>query len=131
MHGRIATLDGERQLIAGVNADDALHVGEAADGLAIDHGHDVANLKARGRSRAIGFDFVDARGRVYGATSFDTPAVVVHRLRLAERRTLATTVGAGPEYVLVLAAVAALLAAAWPRRTTRRFAGRVATKEET
>jgi hypothetical protein len=54
----------------------------------------------------------------------------VHSLRLGASRTLATTAGPGPEYVLVLAAVAALLAAVRLRRTARRSAGQAATKEE-
>ena len=43
----IAALDGEGQRVAGADADDALHVGEAADLLAVDRGDDVADLEAR------------------------------------------------------------------------------------
>src|SRR5438045_5724094 len=46
-----------------MNADDALHVRETADDLAVDVSHHVADLKARGRGGAIGFDLVDARRR--------------------------------------------------------------------
>src|SRR4029079_9223024 len=59
----IAALDREGQLVAGMNADDALHVGETANGLAVDRRYHVADLKTRGRVGAIGFDLVDARRR--------------------------------------------------------------------
>src|SRR5437879_7287474 len=59
----ITALDGEGQGVAGTDADEALHVGEAADLLAVDGGDDVADLKARPLGGAAGFDLVDARRR--------------------------------------------------------------------
>ena len=57
--------------------------------------------------------FVDAHGRVYDATQFNTEAVLLRELRLGSGRTLATRLGAIPEYVLVGAALVALAAAIW------------------
>ncbi len=50
------------QLLAGANADRALHLGEASDPLAIDGGHDVAGLEAGPFRSTAGLDLVDARG---------------------------------------------------------------------
>src|ERR1700722_8543313 len=60
--GGIAALDRERQRLAGMNADDALHIGEASDRLFVDRRYDVADLKAGRRCGAGGLDLVDARG---------------------------------------------------------------------
>ncbi|TDN07432.1 hypothetical protein CEE84_11665, partial [Lactobacillus crispatus] len=49
--GRPIALDCEGQLLAGIDRDDALHVGEAVDDLAVERGHHVAGLKARGCGR--------------------------------------------------------------------------------
>jgi apolipoprotein N-acyltransferase len=63
--------------------------------------------------------FVAPDGRVSDATGFNTPAVQVRELRLSSARTLATRLGGGPEYALVAAALAVLLAAAVLRRRER------------
>jgi hypothetical protein len=49
-------------LSASTLADNALHVGEVADGAAVDRHHQVAGLKAGGGSRAIGLHRVHAGG---------------------------------------------------------------------
>ena len=60
---RITAPDSEVKGVAAMNADDALHVREVADDLAIDNRDDVADLEAGAFSRAAGFDLVNARGR--------------------------------------------------------------------
>jgi len=55
---RITAPDGEVKGVAAMNADDALHVREVADDLAIDNRDDVADLEAGAFSRAGGFDLV-------------------------------------------------------------------------
>ena len=62
----IAALDGEGQRVAGTDADDALHVGEAADGLAVDRGDDVADLKARPLAAALLASILSTRAVVLG-----------------------------------------------------------------
>jgi apolipoprotein N-acyltransferase len=62
--------------------------------------------------------FVTPDGRVHDATAFNTPAVEVREVRLRGTRTLATRLGAAPEYVLLAAACAALVGAAFRRRNT-------------
>jgi apolipoprotein N-acyltransferase len=86
---------------------------------AVEHGRHALMASTVGVS-----GFVDAHGRVYGATSFFTPAVIVRELRIDDGRTLATRLGAVPEYLLILGALAALVAAALIRRAT------TTTKEE-
>src|SRR6185437_1234604 len=63
LHGGIAALDGECQLLARAGADDSLHVGEAVDRRAIDRRDYIADLKAGRRRRTARFDLVDARRR--------------------------------------------------------------------
>ena len=82
---------------------------------AVEHGRSALMVSTVGIS-----GYVDAHGRVTGATSFNTRAVDVRELRLGTARTLATRLGAGPEYALVGAALLALLLAA-----VRRGRGRL------
>jgi apolipoprotein N-acyltransferase len=63
--------------------------------------------------------FVTADGRVHAATAFNTAAAEVRELALSRTRTLATRLGAGPEYVLLAAAAGALVGAAVRRRIPR------------
>ena len=65
LHAWIAALDRESQLLAGMDADDALHVGEAADRLAVDRGDDVAGLEAGGRA-ALSASTLSTRAVVLG-----------------------------------------------------------------
>lgn len=81
---------------------------------AVEHGKNALMASTVGVS-----GFVDAHGRVYGATSFFTAAVVVRQLHIDNRRTLATRLGAGPEYLFIAGALAALVAAALIRRRTK------------
>jgi len=74
---------------------------------AVEHGRDALMASTVGIS-----GFVTADGRVHQATRFNTPAAEVRELRVSDTRTLATRLGAGPEYGLVAAAVFALVAAA-------------------
>jgi apolipoprotein N-acyltransferase len=74
---------------------------------AVEHGRDALMASTVGIS-----GFVTADGRVHQATQFNTPAAEVRELRVSGTRTLATRLGAGPEYGLVAAAVFALVAAA-------------------
>jgi apolipoprotein N-acyltransferase len=73
---------------------------------AVEHGRDSLMASTVGIS-----GFVSTDGRVHAATRFNTPAVEVRELRVSATRTLATRLGAGPEYGLVAAAVVALVAA--------------------
>ena len=62
-HRRAAAIDLECQRAAGIGADDALHVGEAFDGPAIDREHHVAGLETGGGGGGIGQHGIDPRGR--------------------------------------------------------------------
>jgi apolipoprotein N-acyltransferase len=96
---------------------------------AVEHGRDSLMASTVGVS-----GFVGADGRVAQATGFDTRAVIVARLRPETRWTVATRVGAVPEYLLVAAALASLLAALRLRGTMRsesRPAGQRAAGDET
>ena len=81
---------------------------------AVEHGRDALMASTVGVS-----GFVTAGGVVHDATGFNTPAVVVHDLRLGDGRTLATRLGVWPEAVLTLLALAAVVGAVWLRRRTR------------
>jgi apolipoprotein N-acyltransferase len=89
---------------------------------AVEHGRHALMASTVGIS-----GFVDAHGQVYDATQFNTEAVLLRELRLGSGRTLATRLGAIPEYVLVGAALAALAMAMWLGR--RRPADRSTDKE--
>nr|WP_239151742.1 apolipoprotein N-acyltransferase [Virgisporangium aurantiacum] len=108
------------QLIAVQTNNATFNVAEAEQQLAmvrlraVEHGQDALMASTVGVS-----GFVDAHGRVYGATSFFTAAVVVRQLHIDNRRTLATRLGAGPEYLFIAGALAALVAAALIRRRTK------------
>jgi apolipoprotein N-acyltransferase len=90
---------------------------------AVEHGRHALMASTVGVS-----GFVDAHGRVYGATSFFTPAVIVRELRIDDGRTLATRLGALPEYLIILGALAGLVAAALIRRATKTT--KTTTKED-
>ena len=55
-------VNGDRQRLAGALADDALHVGEVADGAAVDRHHQVTGLKTGSGSGAIRLHRVHAGG---------------------------------------------------------------------
>ena len=75
---------------------------------AVEHGREGLMASTVGISGFVGTD-----GRVHAATGFNTPAVVERDLRLGGGRTVATRLGAGPEWVLVAVAVALLVGAGW------------------
>ena len=82
---------------------------------AVEHGRPALMVSTVGIS-----GFVDTAGRVSDRTGFDVPAVKVRALRTGGGRTLASRLGAAPEYAAVLVALAALGVAAvlrWRRRS--------------
>src|SRR5882757_2366132 len=64
---RVATLDRERQLLAGSSADRSLHIRKASDLLAIDRRYHVAVLKAGCRRGAARFHLIYPRRRAWFA----------------------------------------------------------------
>jgi apolipoprotein N-acyltransferase len=82
---------------------------------AVEHGRDALMASTVGISA-----FADSRGATSAETRFNTAEVILGELHLGAERTLATRVGAAPEYVIVVLGLAGLAAAAWLRR--RRFA---------
>jgi apolipoprotein N-acyltransferase len=81
---------------------------------AVEHGRDAMMVSTVGIS-----GFVTADGRVHAATAFNTAAAEARELRLSRTRTLASRLGAGPEYLLLAAAVVALAGAALLRHRPR------------
>ncbi|WP_433089679.1 apolipoprotein N-acyltransferase [Dactylosporangium sp. CA-052675] len=82
---------------------------------AVEHGRDALMASTVGISA-----FAGHTGATSAETEFDKPAVILAELHLGTERTLATRLGAIPEYVIAALATA-LLAAAWigrRRRTT-------------
>jgi apolipoprotein N-acyltransferase len=92
---------------------------------AVEHGLDTLMDSTVGIS-----GFVSTDGTVSGATAFNTRATEVRELRLGSARTLATRLGAGPEYALVAAALLALVAAAGWRGATYGRSRRVRPSSE-
>jgi apolipoprotein N-acyltransferase len=118
------TVTGGGQLLAVQTNNATFNPAEAGQQLnmvalrAVEHGRDGLMASTVGISA-----FVDAHGRVHQPTAFDTQRVIVRELHLSNARTLATRLGAGPEYVIVAAALAALVAAGVLRRRSRRGPG--------
>jgi len=81
---------------------------------AVEHGRNALMVSTVGRS-----GFVTTDGRVHAETTFNTPAAEVRAVRLGATRTLATKLGAGPEYLLLAVAFAALVGAAFFGRIRR------------
>ncbi|MFI5907792.1 apolipoprotein N-acyltransferase [Dactylosporangium sp. NPDC051541] len=111
------TVVGGGQLIAVQTNNATFNEAEARQQLAmvrlraVEHGRDALMASTVGISA-----FADATGATSDETAFDQPAVIVAELRLGAHRTLATRLGAIPEYTLVVVALAGLIAA----RTRRR-----------
>jgi apolipoprotein N-acyltransferase len=109
------TVTGGAQLLVVQTNNATFDVAEARQQLAmvrlraVEHGRNALMASTVGVS-----GFVTADGRVHQATAFNAPAVKVDALRLATTRTLASRLGAGPEYVVVSAAAVALLVAMLP-----------------
>jgi apolipoprotein N-acyltransferase len=124
------TVNGGAQLLSVQTNNATFNVAEAEQQLAmvqeraVEHGRESLMVSTVGVSA-----FVDTSGTVIGATSFNTPAVVVREMHLGGPRTLATRLGSGPEMAAVGLALVAL-ACAWPlRRRRSRGAGGVMTDE--
>ncbi|MDG6109264.1 apolipoprotein N-acyltransferase [Dactylosporangium aurantiacum] len=81
---------------------------------AVEHGRDALMASTVGISA-----FADAAGGTDQETRFNEAAVIAGELHLGSARTLATALGAGPEYVIVVLGIAALAAAAAVRRRHR------------
>ncbi|NJP35023.1 apolipoprotein N-acyltransferase [Micromonospora sp. HSS6-12] len=117
------TVTGGAQLLVVQTNNATFDVAEARQQLAmvrlraVEHGRPALMASTVGVS-----GFVSPDGRVSDATGFNTRAVVVRELRLADGRTPATRVGLWPEVALTALAVAAL-AAAGVRRRRERTAG--------
>ncbi|MGN9811641.1 apolipoprotein N-acyltransferase [Micromonospora sp. BQ11] len=114
------TVTGGAQLLVVQTNNATFDVAEARQQLAmvrlraVEHGRPALMASTVGVS-----GFVAPDGRVSDATGFNTRAVVVREVRLADGRTLATRVGLWPEAVLTALAAAALAGATVLRR--RRF----------
>ncbi|WP_426514714.1 apolipoprotein N-acyltransferase [Dactylosporangium sp. McL0621] len=80
---------------------------------AVEHGRDALMASTVGISA-----FASHTGATSGETGFNTPAVILAELHLGTERTLATRLGAIPEYVIAALAVALLAAARFGRRRT-------------
>ncbi|MFB9412740.1 apolipoprotein N-acyltransferase [Dactylosporangium matsuzakiense] len=111
------TVTGGGQLIAVQTNNATFNEAEARQQLAmvrlraVEHGRDALMASTVGISA-----FADATGATSAETAFDKPAVIVAELHLGDRRTLATRLGAIPEYTLVAFAVLGLVAALAVRR---------------
>nr|WP_238162193.1 apolipoprotein N-acyltransferase [Micromonospora endolithica] len=111
------TVTGGAQLLVVQTNNATFDVAEARQQLAmvrlraVEHGRPALMASTVGVS-----GFVTPDGRVSDATGFNTRAVVVREMRLADGRTLATRVGLWPEVALTALAVAALAGAAVLRR---------------
>ncbi|NJC72141.1 apolipoprotein N-acyltransferase [Planosporangium thailandense] len=114
------TVTGGGELIVTQTNNATFDADEAAQQLAmvrlraVEHGRDAMMVSTVGIS-----GFVGADGRVQGATSFNAPAVEAREVTLSRNRTLATGLGAVPEYVLLVGAGIAIAGAALIRRRPR------------
>jgi apolipoprotein N-acyltransferase len=82
---------------------------------AVEHGRDAVMVSTVGISA-----FVDARGRAFDSTGFNTRAVAVRELTLGSARTLSDDIGPAAEYMLVGLGVLALAGAGLLRRRRQR-----------
>ncbi|HTJ33935.1 MAG TPA: apolipoprotein N-acyltransferase [Dactylosporangium sp.] len=111
------TVTGGGQLIAVQTNNATFDEAEARQQLAmvrlraVEHGRDALMASTVGISA-----FADSTGATSGETQFNHPAVVLAELRLSNQRTLATRLGAIPEYVIVALALAGIGVVALRRR---------------
>ncbi|SCL36200.1 apolipoprotein N-acyltransferase [Micromonospora nigra] len=111
------TVTGGAQLLVVQTNNATFNVAEARQQLAmvrlraVEHGRPALMASTVGVS-----GFVSPDGRVSDATGFNTDAVVVRQVRLADGRTVATRVGWWPEVLLAGLCVAALVGAGVVRR---------------
>ena len=112
------TVDGGAQLLAVQTNNADFTPAEAGQQLAmvrlraVEHGRDGLMVSTVGIS-----GFTDSAGRGFDATGFNVRAVRLRELHLGTARTLATELGAVPEYMLVCLGVLMLAAAAVQRRS--------------
>ncbi|MGY4900216.1 apolipoprotein N-acyltransferase [Micromonospora aurantiaca (nom. illeg.)] len=118
------TVTGGAQLLAVQTNNATFNYAEASQQLAmvrlraVEHGRPALMASTVGISA-----FVDPDATTHDATTMNTQAVLVRQVRLATAITMATRVGSAPEWAMVAAAVAALLASARVRHTTITPAG--------
>ncbi|WFE30476.1 apolipoprotein N-acyltransferase [Solwaraspora sp. WMMD791] len=111
------TVTGGAQVLAVQTNNATFNAAEAGQQLAMVRLRAVEHGRAGLMASTVGVSaFVDDNGRVSQPTEFNTAAVVVSELELGSTRTLATRTGFWPEMVLVVAAGAVVVAAAWLRR---------------
>jgi apolipoprotein N-acyltransferase len=114
------TVTGGAQLLAVQTNNATFDAAEAGQQLAMVRLRAVEHGRAALMASTVGISgFVDADGTVHDATEFNTQRVVLRELRLGSGRTLATTVGPLPEYLIVAATLLILPLAAWSRRRRR------------
>jgi apolipoprotein N-acyltransferase len=115
------TVDGGAQLLVVQTNNATFTNAEAQQQLAmvrlraVEHGRDGMMASTVGVSA-----FVTSTGTVSDATSFDTAATIVNQLHLSDGRTIATELGAIPEFALAFAALVAVVAAVAMRRANRK-----------
>ncbi|MEH0937770.1 apolipoprotein N-acyltransferase [Micromonospora sp. CPCC 205543] len=115
------TVDGGAQLLVVQTNNATFDVAEARQQLAMVRLRAVEHGRGALMASTVGVSgFVTPDGRVSGATGFNTRAVVLREMVLADGRTPASRAGVWPEVALVGLAVAALVGAAVPRRARRR-----------
>ncbi|MEV4490310.1 apolipoprotein N-acyltransferase [Micromonospora coxensis] len=114
------TVDGGAQLLVVQTNNATFDVAEARQQLAMVRLRAVEHGRGSLMASTVGVSgFVTPDGRVSGATGFNTRAVVLRQVALADGRTPATRAGVWPEVALTGLAVALLLAAAGTRRRAR------------
>ncbi|MEV0726713.1 apolipoprotein N-acyltransferase [Micromonospora purpureochromogenes] len=115
------TVDGGAQLLVVQTNNATFDVAEARQQLAMVRLRAVEHGRGALMASTVGVSgFVTPDGRVSGATGFNTRAVVLRQMALADGRTPATRVGVWPELALAGLAVAVLVAAGGLRRAHRR-----------
>jgi apolipoprotein N-acyltransferase len=128
------TVTGGAQLITVQTNNATFNTAEAEQQLAMVRLRAVEHGRSSLMASTVGVSaFVDAHGTVSQATSFNTASVVLADVRPSDARTLATDIGAAPEYGLVGLAVLALVWAGvlgWRRRNTGRPAGAIQVRED-
>ncbi|MFJ6197990.1 apolipoprotein N-acyltransferase [Micromonospora sp. NPDC092111] len=117
------TVDGGAQVLVVQTNNATFDVAEARQQLAMVRLRAVEHGRAALMASTVGVSgFVSPDGRVSDATGFNTRAVVVRQLTLADGGTPATRAGVWPEVALAGLAVAVLAGAAGLRRHRRRAA---------
>ncbi|MER6596069.1 apolipoprotein N-acyltransferase, partial [Micromonospora purpureochromogenes] len=119
------TVDGGAQLLVVQTNNATFDVAEARQQLAMVRLRAVEHGRGALMASTVGVSgFVTPDGRVSGATGFNTRAVVLRQMALADGRTPATRAGVWPELALAGLAVAILVAAGGLRRRREVDAGR-------